>query len=198
MIVVALVTIAAVWAGPVETVQKGYSLVRSTVDGDESAVIDLTTDGEWAVRPTGIFKVQSNRREETQANAISLTFAAGIDAGTTADAKTLSWKIYAWKEAESPAEYVALGTATFGTQDVGRLPDKTHQLTGALRNWADTIVITTQYFPQTLAVSTVGSNSVCKLSFDLAGYKYIYVELTDCDGTTGTEAGDVTVWATWF
>jgi len=198
LLIVALVTIAAVFAAPVETVQQGYVKIRTTENGDEADLVVLTTEGEWDARPSGIWRVPSSRNDESNANALSLAFAAGIDAGTTADAKTFSWKLYGWKGQWQPAEYIALGTGIYGTQDVGRLPDKTLHLTGDLRNWADTLVITTQYFPQTLAVSTVGSNSICKLSFDVAGYEYIYVEITSADGTTGTEAGDTTVWATWF
>ena len=195
--IVALVTLAAMGAGVLQTQKHGYNLVRSTVDGDVGSTVDLTSAGRWDLRPSETWKVPTKSDGSIEANALSFTFAAGIDAGTTANNKTLSWKLYAWKDLDAPAEYVALGTATFGTQDVGRFPDRTFHDTGDLRNWADTIAITTQYFPKTLAVTTIANDSICKLTVDGAGYGYWYFEITDANGT-GSEAGDVSVWATWF
>ena len=188
-----------VWAEPLSTVSVGYDKVR--VEADEDAtVIDLAADGgAWQNRPSGVYQIPVARESTSEANAIVFAIAAGIDGGGDPDNKLLSWRLFAWKDVGAPAEYVANGTATVGTQDVYRFPDNVFPASGTARQWCDTIVISAQRYIKTVASSaTTGSNEIAKLSMDTVGYKYWYWEISSADGTTGSEAGDVSVWATWF
>ena len=166
-----------------------YLKMRTEADED-AATIDLAADGgAWKNRPSSdVLSVSDD------VDYVSMIFAGGIDAGTDPDDTTFSWKLYAWKDQNCPAEYVAYGTGTIGTQDVVLFPDG--KGSSGARQWADTIAITDDQWVGVVDVVDSGSNRVCKLKVQTRGYKYFYIEITDADGSTGTEAGSISIWAT--
>jgi hypothetical protein len=90
-------------------------------------------------------------------------------------------------------ELVAYGTGTLGTQAVVKYPHNGETATD--RYWADTFVITKDaWLSTTSAIDNGGDNRVAKLKFAANGYKYFYCEITDADNSTGTEAGNITVY----
>ena len=55
-------------------------------------------------------------------------------------------------------------------------------------------MITAQYWGKTVVVSTGAHNSIATLLLDLLGFDHVLVEITNADGATGIEAGDVGAW----
>ena len=43
-----------------------------------------------------------------------------------------------------------------------------------------------------------GRNSVGEVWFDMTGLRYVFVQISDADGSTGTEAGDVSCFFRYF
>lgn len=93
--------------------------------------------------------------------------------------KTMTWKLYGWREG-GPAEYIAHGTATLGTQRVA---------TGtATEMYADTIAITAQAWLDTVSVIDSGNNRIAKLAFDMYGLARIACVMTNNSSSTTTGA----------
>lgn len=165
------------------TVHESYRVLR--VEADEDTPIALTTAGNFAAKPASAIPFTTRGQQGTQ-NTIALAFSGGDTANDT-----FSWRIYGWRMSNGPAELIANGTGILGTQQVVIYPQG-----GATTNkfWADSLSVTTDYWMRTVAEQTVGGNSVAKLMFDFLGYEWIYVEITDADGATGIQAGDITVY----
>lgn len=181
---------------PLTTYNMIYRQFRAEAD-ENTSLIDLAAGGgTWDNAPASkvrLYEIQ----EGSYVNELQLIFAGGIDAGTDPNNKTFSWKLWAWKGENCPAEYVANGVGTIGTQDVETFPDGTSE--SAARSWADTLRVLNQRFVRTVTSSdSTGNNEIAKLNVDTAGYPYWYVEITDADGTTGDEAGAISVWYTGF
>lgn len=84
--------------------------------------------------------------------------------GTDAANEVMNWMLVGWAE-NGPAEYIANGTATLGTQRVN---------TGtALEMWAHAITITAQNHIYTVSVADSGNNRIAKLCFDMGGFAHI-------------------------
>lgn len=169
-------------------------------------ILDLTTSGDFANKPASavdLFEFSAVWEPEVQRsrtvrpimpqNGIEFYFAGGSAAG-----KTFSWKIYAWRNENGPARYGATGTGILGTQAVVKFPH--NGLAVANRFWCDEIDITWENWPKEVeATDTEGqSNSVGSVWLDGAGYRFWYVEIADADGSTGTEAGDISAWISYW
>jgi hypothetical protein len=118
--------------------------------------------------------------------------------GSAAD-KTFGYKIWAWKFGGGMAELIAEGTGTLGTQAVVKYPHNGQTATN--RFWADTLSISDggQGTPETFQIADgTGTNRCAKIYGYNCGYEWIYCEITDADGTTGTEAGWITVYWSYF
>lgn len=169
-----------------QTVHVGYNLLRSAANEDTS-LVTLATAGNFANKPSGAIQLDAD------VNGLSFI----ICGGSAAD-KTLSWKAYAWRRSNGPAEMIAYGTATLGTQQVVLYPD-TGAAPAATKYWADTISITEQAWLSTVwTADAAGNNRVGKLVLDPCGYEWVYFEITSADGATGTEAGLVSVYYAYY
>lgn len=169
-----------------QTIHSGYILLRDAANED-SSLVTLATAGDFANKPAGAVQLDAD------ANAIAVI----ICGGTAAD-KTLAWKAYGWRRNNGPAELIAYGTATLGTQQVVKYPD-TGTAPAATKYWADTITITEQAWLSTVwTADAAGNNRVGKLIFDQCGYEWLYFEITSADGSTGTEAGLVSVYYAYY
>jgi len=175
---------------------RGYVRMRAESDEDSSLVGSVNLD--WSNRPSGIHRViYTGRDGDMEANAVHIIAIAGQDSDADPVNRTFSWKLYVWKDEWCPAEIVAEGTAVVGATQAVKFPDD-NSLATVQRNYVDTWTITSQYFISTVFVPTMKSDGIAKIVFDLAGYKYIYMEITDADGSTGVEAGAVSVFYGWY
>lgn len=124
---------------------------------------------------------------EMKANGIEFMFTAGSAAG-----KTLGWRILAWR-VKGPARLVGIGTGETGTQAVVTYPH--NGLTATNKFWIDNLVVTWSNWPKGIEATDIGnSNSVASVWMDDDGYRYWKIEITDADGVSGTEAGNVAAW----
>ena len=159
--------------------------------------IDLTSASDAKQRPsTGVLDI--SRRDivtpndapviaETSANGLCFMFM-----GTAAADKDMAWRLLAWKNENGPAEIVAYGTATTGSQAVVTYPHNGATATNAY--WCDTIVITAEYWMKEVEATAAGGNSISKLFFDACGYRYFKMEIT----TTGDPVTNSAVYYGYF
>jgi len=183
------------------TTLAGYSLLRAEAN-ENTTLINLTTGGDFAHKPAAAKSLKADIGEHgtfitkagidtTTANGVQLIFCGGAAAD-----KTFHYKIYAWKNANGPAEVVADGNGVLGTQAVVKYPDTAAAATSKF--WADTLTVTGYWLKTVTSTATTGSNGVAKLWFDMCGYEWLYVEITSADNTTGTEAGLISVYWSYF
>ncbi len=183
-----------------------YQLKIARNEADEETYLDLTTAGDYASKPAvigatgkGIVDIFADRHESatiSRVNGIEFFFSGGSAAG-----KTFSWRIIAWRNSNGMARIMAEGTGELGTQAVVRYPLVPGGGTAAATDkfWADNLVITYEnWVKEVEATDTGSSNSAASVWCDDAGYRYWLVEISDADGATGTEAGDITsFWSYW-
>jgi len=91
---------------------------------------------------------------------------------TATEGKNGAFELWGWPEM-GPAEYIADISCTTGLNFI-------NDLTTAL--YVDTIVIAEQKHIKTLSVNDSAANRICRLSFDLAGLKYISCRWYDITG----------------
>jgi len=170
------------------TVHQPYHILRA--EADEDTAIDLTTAGAFASKPASAIRLPVTGGGVSTVNAIQIAFIGGDTANDT-----FNWRLYGWRKDNGPAELIANGTGILGTQAVVTYPQGG---TATDKFWADTLVVSAQFWMRTVTVTTVGGNSVGKLMFDFLGYEWIYIEITSADGTSGIEAGDITVYYSYI
>lgn len=141
------------------TTHRGHWHVLKTVGADDTAIdwagTDQTCDNV-TTRGSTVDAVEL----PPHANA-GLVLFHGTD---TAD-ETMAWMLVGWRGLGGPAEFIANGTATLGTQQL-----EAATTTGL---YADTIAITAQKWPSIISIVDSGNNRVAKLVFDLCGIKHI-------------------------
>ena len=174
-----------------EAFQSGYERIRQEANEDPNTTIGSTlvvtdTNSDYAQIPANAFKIKATSGGTTLMKAVQIIFCGGDAANDT-----FTYTVYAWRADNGPAEMVCTGVGTLGTQQVVKYPhDKT---TATDRFWADTITYTS-YWIGAVSVADSGNNRIAKLLFNANGYKYLYVQITNADDTTGTEAGNVSVY----
>ena len=93
---------------------------------------------------------------------------------------------------------MANGTGTLGTQQVIVYPHN-NEATTSTRFWADTLLVTWDAWPKDVeSTSTTGRNSIAEIWMDDTGSRYWFMQISDADGSTGTEAGDISVFYRYF
>ena len=174
---------------------------NSAGNADDLTVFDLTTKGDFANMPATAIDLQKHSlpwssEVERGARVQPILQQNGLEfffAGGSAAAKTFSWKIYAWRNENGPARYVATGTGEIGTQAVVKYPHNEASATNKF--WADNLVVTWENWPKEIESSDTGnSNSYASIFLDASGYRYWYIEIDEADGSTAPQAGDVSVW----
>ncbi|HBG28189.1 MAG: hypothetical protein A2Y10_19620 [Planctomycetes bacterium GWF2_41_51] len=175
-------------AGPTTAVP--LYLLRAEAD-ENSELIGLTTGGDFASKPAGAVMLDNLNIDQRKKNLVFY-----FCGGAAAD-KTFGYKIWAWRSNNGMAELIAEGTGVLGTQAVVKYP---HTGTAATNKfWADTLTITTQGTPETFQVAdAAGGDRTAKLFGYNCGYEWIYCEITDADGSTGDEAGVISVYYAYF
>ena len=168
----------------VERPNRWYSF-RAVGDEDASP-IDLTTAGDFANKSSGAQQIVQGMRTSAYLD-IALAIAAG-----SAENKILTWRLFTWAIANGMAQQVAYGTATTGTQAVVKYPDGT---TATNIFWCDTIVVTSYAWPKAVKATLGQANdSVAMITLDMLNWSWWFMQIEDADGSTGDEAGDVSVW----
>lgn len=160
--------------------------------GPEDTLLDLTTAGDFANKPTDTVDLlkdalewsgHSSERDgtthDTETNGLEIYIAA-----STAHSKTMNWYLTAWRNENGPAKRVAQGTATTGTQAVVTYPH--NGATIANMFWCDQIVVTWENWLKDVEATDEdgNSNSVGSLWLDACGYRFWLIEFI----TTGTTA----------
>ena len=168
------------------------------------AAIVLATAGDFAQKPATALDLfrkdllaprDAHIFPEMVQNGISFMFSGG----SAAD-KTFTYNIYVWGNENGPAMHILQGTGTLGTQEVVVYPHNGVATgVGEDRYWADTLSLTWESWVKEVEVTeTTGRNSIAQVWFDAAGVRYVFVEIADADGSTGTQAGDVAVYYRYF
>ncbi len=129
----------------------------------------------------------------SKVNGIAFSFTGG----SAAD-KTFTADFFTWANENGPAKHTANMTAELGTQQVviyphnGLAPDTT-------RYWADKMTLTWEnHLKEVEVTDDTGRNSVGEIWFDMTGLRYVFVQISDADGSTGTEAGDIACFFRYF
>jgi len=169
----------------VGTTQKGFLVLRA--EADEDTALDLTTKGDWANKPAAAIELKANLNYERDVQNIAIAVCGGDAANDT-----FSWRWLAWSAGRGPARILGNGTGILGTQAVTKYPHDANTATNKF--WADTLTVTNDYTTTGIYTTTAGGNSVAELATDMQGYNWTMVEITSADGSTGIEAGDVTVY----
>jgi len=110
--------------------------------------------------------------------------------GTGAADTTFSWSMHGYRTVGEggvgPGEVIAEGTGILGAA-VSEVGDR----------YADTIVITNpgSWYDVPVAIDS-GNNRICKVCFDLCGFRYILVQFTDIGG--GGQATGMTAYCAYF
>ena len=166
-------------------------LIREEADEDAAtvaAVIALATAGDFDSMPSGAKHLKPNESFLRGQKKIALYFAGGALAD-----KTFNWIIYGWRNNNGPAEYIADGTGTLGSQALVKHPR--NKTTATNKFWADKLVVSNQRWIKRVASSDAAGNNECaKVFFDLCGIEYIFVGIAEADGSSGDEAGDISVY----
>lgn len=169
-----------------DTVHKEYLLLRTEAD-ENSSTIDLTSEGNFANMPATALRL----RAKPDGTGHGGNFLEFVFCGGSAANKTFTYKIYAWRRTNGMVKMVATGTGTLGTQAVVIYPQGG---TATSKFWADTLTVTDRWLKAVSSSDETGNNETASLYLDGGGYEYWYVEITSADGSTGDEAGDVTVY----
>jgi len=174
-----------------DTSHRSILLLRTEADEDSDA-LDLTTEGDFANKPSSAVQLPvMDDGTGHGGNTVEIFFAGGSAAN-----KTFTYKVYGWRRTNGMARMIATGTGTLGTQAVVKYPDSGSTATSKF--WADTLSVTGRWLKTVSSSDETGNNEVATLQFDFCGYEWLWVEITDADGSTGDEAGDVSVYYSFF
>ncbi len=179
------------------TTQTPLQLLRAQAAEDPataigSVAITRTTAGDFWHKPTDANGIKYFAPAED--NLSSDAYAVGIfaAAGTTAD-KTFTVNLWLWRPANGPAQKICSIAYTTGTMQMVKYPNTG----GATTNiyWADTAVVTSYWFTDKVDTADADGNNGCAMIIvRLYGEAYMYAEVLNADGVTGTEATNVSLY----
>lgn len=173
-----------------DTVHVEYLTARAEAN-ENATTIDLTTEGDFDQMPATAVRLRA-RPDGTGHGGNVLEF---VFCGGSAANKTFTYRIYAWRRTNGMARMVATGVGTLGTQAVVTYPGGS---TATSKFWADTLTVTDRWMKTVSSTDTTGNNETASLHLDFGGYEYFYVEITSADGSTGAEAGNITVYYSYL
>lgn len=166
----------------IETAGDYDSKPSGTVDVLDPAYLDPTTETTKGQSLTSISKV----------NGILLSFTGGSAAN-----KTFTYDVFTWANENGHAKHTINGTGTLGTQQVVKYPHNNVAATNKF--WADTLTVTWENHPKDVAsTDKTGHNTIAEVWLDMTGLRYLYVQISDADGSTGDEAGDIACYFRYF
>ena len=154
----------------------------TTIDALDPAFLDPTLGAEKAIAIIANSKV----------NGIAFSFCGGSAAG-----KTFTADFFTWANENGPAKHTVNVTAELGTQQVVVFPH--NGVTATSKFWADKMtVVWENHVKEVESTDKVGRNSVGEIWLDLSGLRYIFIQISNADGSTGTEAGNVSSFFRYF
>ncbi len=166
------------------------------------AVFVLATEGNFAQKPDTALDLQkldlfspraTKHVAEMLQNGVAFSFA-----GSSAAGKTFTYDIFSWGNENSPARQAVNGAGILGTQQVIVYPHN-NETTTTDRFWADTLTVAWENWPKEVeSTNTTGRNTVAEVWLDDTGSRYWFIQISDADGSTGTEAGDISVFYRYF
>ncbi len=165
--------------------------------GAEDTLLNLTTEGDYAQRPTtGVLDLLKDNVEWTDNSTEHESLTHNLEtngmeiyiAGSSAHSRNAIWYLTAWRNENGPAKRIAQGTCTTGTQAVVAWPHNNTAIANTF--WCDQIIVTWHNWPKAIASTdeSGNSNSVGSLWFDTTGYRYWLIEFrtTEADATALT------------
>ncbi len=174
--------------------------------GGAPAIFVNTTAGNFAGKPTGSVDVLDpgfldpttevaksvSVHPISKVNGIAFSFSGGSAAG-----KTFTADFFTWANENGPAKHTVNMTAELGTQQVVIYPH--NGVTATSKFWADKMTLNWEnHLKEVEVTDTDGRNSVGEIWFDMTGLRYVFVQISDADGSTGTEAGDISCFFRYF
>lgn len=162
-----------------------YYVLRAEADEDV-ADVNLIDEGDFANRSSDEVSL-GGLPDDGTAVGVELIVCAG-----SAASKTFGMKVYGRAETNGPIIHLMTLAGETGTQGVVVYPQGG---TATAKYWADTWTVTADGTFGGIRIAGNGLNSVARIGFQVHGLRSLKVVITDADGTTGTEAGDVTVYA---
>jgi len=155
------------------TVAHQYTIARAIGAADSTFSDNLTTKGDFANMPDSAVDVNKSLTNQIIVNGLSFIF------GGVTDNSEFTWKLYGWKNTNGPAELVADGTGIIGSQKMVKYPHNGVEVANVL--WADTLVVSNEYWFKEVEATASGNNSVSKIWLDACGYRYWFVEIPTSD-----------------
>ncbi len=162
----------------------------------------LATEGNFAQKPATALDLMkldlflpraSVPFGEIKQNGVAFSFM-----GSSAANKTFTYDIFTWGNENHPAKQVVNGTGLLGTQQVIIYPHN-NVATTTDRFWADTLVVNWENtLKEVESTDTTGHNTIAEVWMDDVGARYWFIQISDADGSTGTEAGDISVFYRYF
>ncbi len=128
----------------------------------------------------------------SKVNGIAFSFMGGSAAG-----KTYTADFFTWANENGPAKHTVNMTGELGTQQVVTYPH--NGLAAPVRFWSDKMTLVWEnHLKEVEVTDDTGRNSVGEIWFDMTGLRYVFVQISDADGSTGTEAGDISCFFRYF
>jgi len=184
-----------------DVVMSPWMLLRAEADEDANT-LDLTSEGDSENIPdTAIDLMDIALDPQTLGGAGYNSGVVGMEiifAGSNAANDDFTYRVLAARShdgsLDGPIRVMATGVGTLGTQAMDTRPDTGEAVSE--KYWADTLTTTYTWGVTTVySTDTSGNNFVASLIIKfLKGYRYVWVEITEADGSTGNEAGDVSVY----
>lgn len=188
LLLITSLTIGATYVSKM-SVQSSFILLRAEGDED-SSTIDLTSEGNFAQKPSGAIELKSVDSLSSPDMKIGIIAYAGAAAD-----KTFTVDIFSWRASNGIAQQVCSIAYITGTQAVVVYPQGG---TATSKFWADTATVTSYHSTGVSESSNDGNDRVVEIIWDEIGGRWIYAQVRNADGTTGAEAGDVAVYYFYF
>ena len=166
------------------------------------AIFLIETEGDFAQKPTTALDLividlfdpkLPQPLGELRQNGVAFSFS-----GSSAANKTFTYDIFTWANQNGPAKQTVNGTGILGTQQVIIYPHN-NEATLTTRFWADTLTVAWEnHLKEVESTDTIGHNTMAEVWFDMTGLRFIFIQISDADGSTGTEAGDISCFYRFF
>lgn len=191
-IVVVISLVAVVGFVPLGTTQTGLTLVRADAGEDGSNIsnaFSYLSQSDFGSKSATAWELPDTD-SESAANAVKFYFT------TDGDGKTFSAGCFAYSAINGPAQLVCTIACTGGKQRAMVFPNGT---AASGRNWVDTITVIDRW-PKAVSTgsSGAGNDIITVVFWDTMGDKFYKWYVWDADGSTGTEAGNVSTWGSYF
>jgi len=167
------------------TIKDIWHPLRAEANEDATA-IDLTTGSAYASMPASAVKLPRYSASTGHGTGIAIIACAGAAAD-----KTFTVKLFAWRFKNGVAQRLASIACTTGTAGVVTYPSGG---AATLKFWADTATVTSYRVGSVYSVDGEGGNAVAEIFVVDDGFDYIYAEVSGADGSTGAEAGNVSLY----